>query len=154
MIYTYTVTVFVDLAERVTGYLDEGRVELTCEVHGFLRSTNLLTWLGRDGNPIDNSCPFKYIISSSITSKPALLISNGASVPGLRSTLTIRQLDGADAGSYTCVINGNSSTVQLLVVSDTSPPSTSPLPLTTCEFCDCYSICICMCKSCQWYMHA
>ena len=124
MIYTYTV--FVDLADRVTGYLDERQVELICKVHGFLRSTNLPTWLGRDGNPIDSSNSSKYMITNSTTLQPSLLISNGASVLGQRSTLTIKQLEEGDAGSYTCVADGNSSTVQLQVVPGTPPPSTSP----------------------------
>ena len=66
------------------------------------------------------------MITGSTTSQPALLTSNGTSVPGQRSTLTIRQLGEGDAGSYTCVADGNSSTVQLQVVPGTPPPSTSP----------------------------
>ena len=136
---------FVDIADRVTGYLDEGQVELTCEVHGFLRSTNLPTWLGRYGNHIDSSNPSKYMITSGIPSQPALLISNGASVPGQRSTLTIGQLEEGDAGNYTCVVDGNSSIVRLVVVPGTPPQSTSLSPHTTCKFCNCYSVCMHLC---------
>ena len=143
---------FVDLADQVTGYLDEGQVELICEIYGFRRSTNLPTWLGRDGNPIDSSNPSKYMITFSISSQPALLISNGASVPGIRSTLTIRQLEEGDAGGYTCVADGNSSVVHLQVVPGTPPQSTSPSPHTTCESCNWYSICSYVYESCQWYI--
>ena len=39
-------------------------------------------------------------------------------MPGLRSTLTIRQLimNVADEGNYTCVVNGNSTVVHLSIV--------------------------------------
>ena len=135
----------MDLADRVTGYLDKVQVELTCEVYGFRRSTNLPKWLGRDGNPIDSSNASKYVITSSTSSQPALLISHGASVPGLRSTLTIRQLEEGDAGGYICVADGNSSIVHLQVVPGTPPPSTSLSPHTTCESSNYYSICIYAC---------
>ena len=105
----------MDLPAQVTGYLDEGQTELTCEVHGFLRSTDSPKWLSINGSQIDPSSS-KYFITSSETSQPAILTSDGSSVPGLRSTLTISQLSVADEGNYTCVVDGNSTVVHLSIV--------------------------------------
>ena len=61
---------FVDLPGQLVGYLDEGEVELTCEVRGILRSTDPPTWLNSNGSPIDSSCPLKYTVThSSLTSQ-------------------------------------------------------------------------------------
>ena len=103
------------LHSRTIGCFDERQVVLTCEVHGFLRSTNPPTWLGRDGSPIDSNTP-KYAIDISSSSRTAVLLSNGSSVLGWRSTLTINQLGTADEGTYTCVVDGNSATVHLTIM--------------------------------------
>ena len=114
----------MDLPDLVTGYLGEGRVVLTCDVHGFLRSTNLqIIWLGRDGSPINSNTP-KYSIDISDSFRTALL-PDGTSVPGLRSTLTINQLEVGDEGTYTCVVDGTSTTTQLTIVTGSTPPVTS-----------------------------
>ena len=110
----------MDLLDQVTGYLGEGRATLTCEVHGFLRSANPPTWLGRDGSPINSNA--KYTIGISDLSRTAVLISNGSSVSGWRSTLTINQLEMGDEGPYTCMVDGNSTTTQLTVVAGSAPP--------------------------------
>ena len=121
----------VDLLDQVTGYLDEGQVVLTCEVYGVIRSSDPMTWLSRDGSPIDESNTPKYILDQmSITSPLSVLFFNGSSVPGQRSNLTINQLGIADQGTYTCMVDGNSATVQLTVVA-------SPAP-STCELSDHY----------------
>ena len=112
----------VDLPGQVTGYLDERRVMLTCEVHGFLRSTNPPTWLGSDGSPIDSNTPKYTIDISDSLSRTAVLLSNGSSVPGRRFTLTINQLEMADEGTYTCIVDGNSAAAQLTVVAGSAPP--------------------------------
>ena len=125
MIITLTLAVIVDLPGQMIGYLDERRVVLTCEVHGFLRSTNPPTWLDRDGSPIDSNTP-KYTIDISSSSRTAVLLSNGSRIPGWRSSLTINQLGMADEGTYTCMVGGNSTTVQLMVVAG-SEPTTSEL---------------------------
>ena len=115
----------MDLPDQVTGYLDERRVVLTCEVHGFLRSTNPPTWLGSDGSPIDSNT-LKYTIDISDSStRIAVLLSNGSSVPGQRSILTINQLGMADEGTYTCIVDGNSFRTQLIVVAGSALPGTS-----------------------------
>lgn len=92
---------------------------LTCDVHGFLRSTDppLIMWLGTDGSPINLSTP-KYTIESSV-------VPDGTSVPGLRSTLAINQLEVGDEGTYTCVVDGTSTTTQLTIVAGSTPPVTS-----------------------------
>ena len=115
----------VDLPGQVTGYLDERQVVLTCEVHGFLRSTNPPTWLGSDGSPIDSNTPKYTIDISDSSTRIAVLLSNGSSVPGQRSTLTINQLGMADEGTYTCIVDGNSSRTQPTVVAGSAPPGTS-----------------------------
>ena len=105
----------------MTGYLGEGRVVLTCDVHGLLRSTNLpIIWLGTDGSPINSNSP-KYAIDISDSSRTALL-PDGTSVPGLRTTLTINQLEVGDEGIYTCVVDGNSAATQLMIVAGSAPP--------------------------------
>ena len=116
-----SLTVIVDLPDQVTGYLGEGQVTLTCDVHGFLRSTNPPMWLGRDGSPINSNIP-KYTIDTSDSSRPAVLISNGNSVPGLRSTLIINQLRMGDEGTYTCMVEGGSNTTQLTIMAGSAPP--------------------------------
>ena len=107
----------VDLRDQVfvTGCWNERQVVLTCEVHGFLRSANPPTWLGRDGSPIDSNTP-KYTIGSSDSSRAAVLPSNGSHVPGWVSTHTINQLEIADEGTYTCKVDGNSTIVHLTAV--------------------------------------
>ncbi len=111
----------VDLPDQVTGYLDEGKVVLTCEVHGFLRSTNPPTWLNSNGSLIDSSHTLKYQVNvSRSTSQVSFLIYNGSIVSSLRSTLTIKQLEEGDEGQYTCMIKGNSSVVTLLIQNGTS----------------------------------
>ena len=114
----------MDLPDQVTGYLGEGLAVLTCEVHGLLRSTNPPTWLGRDGSPINSNIP-KYTIDTSDSSRTAVLISNGSSVSGLRSTLTINQLEMGDEGTYACMVEGGSTTTQLTVVAGSALPVTS-----------------------------
>ena len=52
--------VIVNLPDQVTGYLDEGKVALTCEVYEFLRSTDPPTWL-KDNSPIDTTSPLVNI---------------------------------------------------------------------------------------------
>ena len=128
----YTLAVFVDLPGQLVGYLDGGEVELTCEVHGVLRSTNPPTWLNSNGSTIDSSCPLKYTVThSSLTSQLSILLSNGSKVPSLRSILIIKQLDEGDEGQYTCVVEGNSSVVALLI----QTRSTTTLnPATSCKF--------------------
>ena len=111
----------VELSDQVTGYLDDKQVVLTCDVNGFLRSTDPPTWLGRDGSPINLSTPKHTINQISITSPPSVLLSNGSSVAGWRSTLTINQLGMADEGTYTCMVDGNSATAQLKVVAGSAP---------------------------------
>ena len=125
-------TVLVDLPGQVIGYLDEGQVVLTCEVYGFLRSTEPPTWLNSNGSPIDSSCPLKYGVNhSDLASQVSTLLSNGSRVPSLRSTLIIKQLEGEDAGQYTCVVEGNSSVVTLLIQKE----GTATLnPVTACKF--------------------
>jgi hypothetical protein len=89
---------------------------LTCEVHGFLRSTDPPTWLNNNGSPIDSSHPLKYQINiSSSTSQLSFLIYNGSIVSSLRSTLTIKQLEEGDEGQYICMVKGNSSVTTLLI---------------------------------------
>ena len=105
----------MDVSTQETGYLKVGQVVLTCEVYGFLRSNDPPTWLSINGSQINPSSP-KYLITSSQTSQPSILTSDRSSVPGLRSTLTIRQLNEADEGNYTCVVDGNSSVVHLSIV--------------------------------------
>ena len=111
----------VDLPDQVTGYLDEGQVRLTCEVHGFLRSPNPPTWLDVRGSPIASTSKYRIALTDT-TSPPAVLISNGSSVSGWRSTLIISQLGVGDEGTYTCMVDGNSTTAQLTVVAGTAPP--------------------------------
>ena len=90
---------------------------MTCVVYGLLRSTNPpIMWLGRDGSPINSNTP-KYTIESSV-------LPDGTSVPSLRSTLTINQLEVGDEGPYTCVVEGTSTTTQLTIVADLTPPVT------------------------------
>ena len=87
-------------------------------IHGFLRSTNPpIIWLGRDGSSI-NSNTSKYTIESSV-------LSDRTSVPGLRSTLTINDLELEDEGTYICVVDGTSTTTQLTIVTGSIPPVTS-----------------------------
>jgi hypothetical protein len=125
----------VDLPDQVTGYLDEGMVVLTCEVHGFLRSTDPPTWLNNNGSPIDLSRPLKYQINiSSSTSQLSLLISNGSIAFSLRSILTINQLEEGDEGEYICMVKGNSSVTTLLIQNGTS--ITTPNPTMSCKFID------------------
>ena len=107
--------VIVNLPDQVTGYLDEGKVVLTCEVYGFLRSTDPPTWL-KDNSPIDTTSPLKYQVNiNRSTSQISFLIPNGSIVPSLRSTLTIKQLEEGDEGQYICMVEGNSSVVMLLI---------------------------------------
>ena len=114
----------MDLPDQVTGYLGKGRVVLICDVHGLLRSTNPpIIWLGRDGSPINSNTP-KYTIDISDSSRTALL-PDGTSVPGLRSTLTINQLEVGDEGTYTCVVDGTSTITQLTIMAGSTPPVTS-----------------------------
>ena len=114
----------MDLPDLVTGYLGEGHVVLTCDIHGFLRSTNLpIMWLGRDGSPINSNTP-KYTIDIFDSSQTALL-PDGTSVPGVRSTLTINQLEVGDEGTYTCAVDGTSTTTQLTIVTGSIPPVNS-----------------------------
>ena len=108
----------------MTGYVGEGQVVLTCEIHGFLLSTNPLTWWRGDDSFI-NSSSAKYSITTGNVSRSSVLISDGTRVSGLRSTLTIRQLSGEDEGSYSCVADGVSSSLELTVVAGTSPPPTT-----------------------------
>ena len=108
----------VDLSDQVTDDLDGKQVVLTCDVHGFLRSIDPPTWLGRDDSPINSNTPKHTINQISITSPPSVLLSNGSSVAGWRS---INQLDMADEGTYTCVVDGNSATTQLKVVAGSAP---------------------------------
>ena len=106
----------VDLPDQVTGFLDEGKVVLTCEVHGFLRSTDPPMWLKGNGIPFNCLCPLKYQVTfSSLTSYLSFLIPNGSVVSGLRSTLTIKQLVEGDEGQYICMVEGNSSVATLLI---------------------------------------
>ena len=108
----------MDLPGQLVGYLDEGEVELTCKVHGVLRSIDPPTWLNSNGSPIDSSCPLKYnVIHSSLTSQLSILLSrsNGNKVPSLRSILIIKQLEEGDEGQYTCAVEGNFSVVALLI---------------------------------------
>ena len=112
----------MDTVSHVTGYLDVGVVELKCEVHGFLRSTSPPTWLDKNGTSVYANMT-KYIAildSEGAGSQTAIQISSGAITQSLRSTLIIRQLEEGDAGSYTCVVDGNLSIVHLRIISTCS----------------------------------
>lgn len=122
----------VDLPDQVTGYVDEGKVILTCDVHGFLRSTVPPMWLNSNGSPIDSSYPLKYGVDhSNSTSKLSILISDQSIVPSLRSTLTIKQLEEGDGGQYICMVEGNSSVVMLFIQKGSIP---TPNPTMPCKF--------------------
>ena len=111
-------TVLVDTVSQVTGYLNIGVVELKCEVHGFLRSTSLPTWLDKNDTSVTSLAnKSKYIIiqDSEVGLQPPAVLTSGDSTPSLRSTLIIRHLEKGDAGNYTCVVDGNSSKIHLLV---------------------------------------
>ena len=108
----------------MTGYLDERQVVLTCEVHGFLPLTNPPIWRLREICTLSSSLS-KFSIMTGTTTQPSMLITNRSRVSGLKSTLTIRQLSVEDEGSYRCVADGASSSVQLSVEASRTP-SNSP----------------------------
>ena len=87
---------------------------LTCEVHGFLLSTNPPTWW-RGNDSFINSSSAKYSITTGTTSQSSVLITSRSRVSGLWSTLTIRPLSTVDEGSYSCVADGASSSLELSV---------------------------------------
>ena len=113
---------FIELPAMMIGYLDSMTVSLTCEVHGFLRSMTPPTWLDGKGNLVVNSS--NYSVMSTTSSRPAALVSDSSAIQGQRSMFTILRLSEEDEGNYTCMVDGNSSTVQLLVVPG-SPPTTT-----------------------------
>ena len=110
----------------MTGYMGEGQVVLTCEVHGFLLSTNPPTWQRGDDCFIKSSSA-KYSITTGTTSQSSVLISDRTRVSGLKSTLTISPLNTRDEGSYSCVVDGASSSLKLTVAVGASPPPQSDL---------------------------
>ena len=119
---------FIELPAMMIGYLDSMTVSLTCEVHGFLRSMAPPTWLDSKGElvPVESSnySVSNYSVVSTTSSRPAALISNSSAIQGQRSIFTILRLSEEDEGNYTCMVEGNSSTVQLLVIPG-SPPTTT-----------------------------
>ena len=114
--------VIMDVPATMNGYLNSGHVTLTCEVYGFLRSTNPLKWMDGEGNLLTNSA--KYMIMSTTSSQPAVLVPSRTSTEGQRSTLTINQLSDGDEGNYTCVADGNSTTILLQVIPGSAPTTT------------------------------
>ena len=116
VIYFINYTATITLREQITepGYGFDGNLVLTCEVHGFLLSTNPLIWR-RGNDSVINSSSAKYSITTGTTSQSSVLISNGTRVSGLWSTLTIRPLSTVDEGSYSCVADGASSSLELSV---------------------------------------
>ena len=123
----HSFAVIMDVPATMNGYLDSGQVTLTCEVYGFLQSTNPLKWLDGEGNLLSDSA--KYTITHSASSRPSVLVSSRTRTEGQRLTLTINQLSKEDEGNYTCVADGNSTTTLLRVMPGSAPT-------TTCKSCD------------------
>ena len=65
------------------------------------------------------------MIDISDLSRTAVLISNGSSVLGQMSNLTINQLEMGDEGTYTCMVDGNLATTRLTVMAGSAPPVTA-----------------------------
>ena len=78
VIYTFNVVNF-DLLKQMTGCLDERKVVLTCEVHGFLPSTNHPIWRLRESCTLSSSLS-KFFIMTGTTTQSSVLISNGTCV--------------------------------------------------------------------------
>lgn len=112
-IATFLFVVFVDTPSQVAGHLGETEIQMSCEVHGFIRSIYFSIWLDRDEKAIISD-DIKYTIVQKMGSRHAIL-QNSETVPSLVSILTVHQLELSDAGTYTCEVGGNKSSVELFV---------------------------------------
>ena len=114
--------------ETVTGYIDDGMVVLTCEVHGYMTlNSSTVRWsreAGDDRQPLQNTPP-KYTVvfgsGSRLAQSP-----NGTTQQSIVATLTIHQLATTDAGRYFCETGGEERATQVTVVPGSQPTGGTP----------------------------
>jgi len=118
-----THAVVVVTQEMVTGYIDDGMVVLTCEVYGYLTLNDpIVRWSRKTGGarqPLQNTPP-KYTVvfgsGSRLAQRP-----DGTTRQSIVATLTISQLETADAGRYFCETGGEERATQVTVVPGSGP---------------------------------
>ena len=99
--------------DKVTALSTDNSVELTCEMSGFIRPDESLTWVGPEGQIIMSGISF----SNNASSPEAAADGSDVLVPSRISTLVISNPVASDSGNYTCRINETlqSVTIELFV---------------------------------------
>ena len=117
----------VDVMSEVTGFLGDGSVILTCEVHGYASFSMPPTWT----STADLTNTSKFVINVSNSNSRSLINSDGSVRQGIVISLTINDLRLEDESNFTCDVGDAASTTWLKVVRDTEPPVTTTMQLTT-----------------------
>ena len=99
--------------DKVTAFSTDNSVELTCEMSGFIRPDESLTWVGPEGQTITSGISF----SNNASSPEAAADGSDVLVPSRISTLVISNPVASDSGNYTCRVSDTlqSVTIELFV---------------------------------------
>ena len=125
--------------DKVTALSTDNSVELTCEMSGFIRPDESLTWEGPDGQIIMSGISF----SNNASSPQAAADGSAFLVPSRISTLVISNPVASDSGNYTCRVSDTlqSVTIELFVNgSVTLDPMTSSkyIKIVSCMYRPCH----------------
>lgn len=116
--------------EPSTGFIDDGFASLTCEISGYANSSSSPMWATDTSVDFD---PCKFVVNVSSSNSNSLIYSNGSVGPAVVSTLTIKELQAEDAGSYTCSFEGRALVSQLTVLSSRKSKSVGQLTALCCS---------------------
>ena len=99
--------------DKMTAFSTDNSVELTCEMSGFIRPDESLTWEGPDGRIIMSGNSFL----NNASSPEAAADGSDDLVPSRISTLVISNPVASDSGNYTCRVSDTlqSVTIELFV---------------------------------------
>ena len=99
--------------DKVTALSTDDSVELTCEMSGFIRQDESLTWVGPEGQTITSGISFL----NNASSPEAAADGSDVLVPSRISTLVISNPVASDSGNYTCRVSDTlqSVTIELFV---------------------------------------
>ena len=127
--------------DKVTAFSIDNSVELTCEMSGFIRPDEFLTWVGPDGQTISSGISF----SNNASSPQAAADGSALLVPSRISTLVISNPIASDSGNYTCRV---SDTLQSVTIKLFVNGSVTLDPMTSSKYIKIVS-CICIHKPCH-----
>lgn len=106
----------------ITGYIGEGSVTLSCEVHGYVTNPVSMIWT-KEGSSGELTNSSKYSITFGVGMNELVFL-DGDTTLSTVSFLTIMLLSVDDRGNYTCTVDGQQFTTEFFTMDGTAAPTT------------------------------